>query len=271
MIGRAVSLMAGGLMAVTLTGCMASTQQEVQMGQQYSAQINQQLPIVRDAEVVRYINALGNSIAKHVDDRHLTWQFQVVNSREVNAFAVPGGFIYVNRGLIERSQNMSQLAGVLGHEIAHVTQRHSMKQMRDAERANAGMSLACVLTNVCQSQVVSTAVNVAGGAVFAGFSRSDESEADRVGIQHVVSAGIDPRGVPQMFRILLDERRSSPGSVNQFFATHPLEEDRIASTTAQIQQIPAQRRQGLRTDDQAFQSFKRRLMALPAAPATSSR
>ena len=111
------------------TACVPGTAEEVAMGNDYAQQIERQLPIVRDPEIVRYINVLGDSIARVVDNRELTWRFNVVDEAEINAFAVPGGHIYVNRGLIERTTNMSELAGVLGHEIAHVTQRHSMKQM----------------------------------------------------------------------------------------------------------------------------------------------
>src|SRR5688500_3421707 len=110
-----------GLVLVTATAaCGVSTQQEVQLGTEYSAQINAQLPIVQDAEINRYVNVLGDTIAKLADDRGIDYHFYIVNAPEINAFAVPGGFIYVNRGLIERTQSLSQLAGVLGHEIGHV-------------------------------------------------------------------------------------------------------------------------------------------------------
>ena len=258
---------AGAALAATLGGCMASTQQEVQMGQQYSAQIDQQLPIVRDPEVVRYINVLGDSIAKLSDDRGLDWQFQVVNSPEVNAFAVPGGFVYVNRGLIERADNLSQLAGVLGHEIAHVTERHSAEQMRDADRANVGVSLLCVLTNVCQSQAAATAIQLGGTAAFAKFSRDDEAEADRAGVRNMVRAGIHPKGIPEMFEQLMAERQRSPGAVDSWFSTHPLEEDRVRATRAQIAEIDPAILRGLTVDTKSFQTFKRRVKALPAATA----
>lgn len=259
-------LFAGAALAATLTGCLASTQQEVELGQQYSQQINQQLPLVRDSEVVRYINALGNSIAQQADDRSLSWQFYVVDSPDINAFAVPGGFIYVNRGLIQRAENLSQLAGVLGHEIGHVTERHSAKQMRDAERANVGVGVVCALFGACDNQAVGTAINVVGGATFASFSRQDEVEADRVGVQNMVRAGIDPRGIPAMFRILLEERRSSPAGVAGWFASHPLEEDRIRDTEAQIAQLDQASLRSLTTDTPEFQAFKRRVAALPASP-----
>src|SRR3954462_11204113 len=114
-------ILAGTLVAVTVAGCGVSTQQEVELGTQYMQQINQQLPIVQDPEINRYINVLGDSIARLTSRTDLTeanaWHFYVVDSKEVNAFAVPGGLVYVNRGLIERTTRMDQLAGVLGHEI----------------------------------------------------------------------------------------------------------------------------------------------------------
>lgn len=253
------------LLILVFSACAISTQQEVEMGQQYSAQINRELPIVRDPEVQRYINLLGETIARTADDRSLDWQFYVVDSREVNAFAVPGGFIYVNRGLIERTTEMSQLAGVLGHEIGHVTMRHSVKQMQAAQKANVGLSLACILTSVCESQVAGAAVQIGGGALFAKFSRDDEREADRAGIEFVMRAGIDPHGSPEMFRILLNERQRSPGSLDAWFRTHPLEEDRITETEGLIRNIPATRLRGLTQDTPQYQQFKRRLQGLPVA------
>ncbi len=256
------------VLALSSAGCAISTQQEVQMGTEYAQQINAQLPIVNDPEINRYINVLGDSIARLADDRGLQWQFFVVNSREVNAFAVPGGYIYVNRGLIERTRTMAQLAGVLGHEIGHVTERHSVEQMQKAQQANIGVTLACVLTRVCESQAAGAAINVAGGALFASFSRSDESEADAVGIRHVVRAGIHPKGVPEMFEILLSERQGGRGGVDTWFATHPLEEDRIAETQKRIAQIEPAILRGLTEDTQNYQAFKRRVASLPAPPPT---
>ena len=251
----------------TVAGCSVSTQQEVQMGAEYASQINQQLPIVQDPEINRYINVLGDSIARVSDDRDLDWHFYVVNSPEVNAFAVPGGYIYINRGLIERAEDMSQVAGVLGHEIAHVTRRHSVKQMQSAQKANIGVTLLCVLTpNVCNNQAAGAAINLGANAAFAKFSRDDEAEADESGVQYVTRAGIDPRGIPEMFEILLQERRTRPGGVDAFFATHPLEESRIDATRAQINQIAPTQLTRLASDSPGFRAFKQRLRSLPAAP-----
>jgi beta-barrel assembly-enhancing protease len=254
-------------LAVSLTACGVSTQQEVEMGAQYSQQINAQLPIVGDAEINRYINVLGDSIARLTGRDDITdWHFYVVDSKEVNAFAVPGGYIYVNRGLIERTQRMDQLAGVLGHEIGHVVRRHSIKQMQQQQGANIGVTLACVLTSVCNSQAGQAAIQVGGTALFARFSRSDENEADQEGIKNVVRAGINPKGIPEMFQILINERTSNPSGVESWFATHPMEEDRIAATSAIIAQIDPAILRSLATDSRNYQTFKSRLRSLPPSP-----
>ena len=262
--------MAGVALAVTLTACGVSTQQEVEMGQQYSAQINQQLPIVQDPEINRYLNLIGDSIARLTSRSDLTqanaWRFYMVDSKEVNAFAVPGGFVYVNRGLVERTQRMDQLAGVLGHEIGHVVRRHSIKQMQQQQGANIGVTLACVLTSVCNSQAGQAAIQVGGTAIFARFSRQDENEADEEGIRNTIRAGISPNGVPEMFQILINERKTNPSSVEGWFATHPLEEDRIAATRALIATYDPAIIRSLATDSRNYQTFRARVRSLPPSP-----
>jgi predicted Zn-dependent protease len=253
-------------LALTIAGCGVSTQQEIQIGQQNVQQINAQLPLVRDAEINRYINVLGDSLASLTSRADLPWTFFVVDSREVNAFAVPGGYIYVNRGLIERTTKLSQLAGVLGHEIGHVVQRHSVEQMEKAQGANIGVTLACVLTSVCNSQIAQIGIDAAGGLIFAKFSRDDEREADAVGIENVVRAGIHPSGVPEMFQILLNERERNPGGVELWFSTHPTEESRKNETQAVIDQINPAVLRTLTHDTPSYQAFKRRLQSLPAPP-----
>ncbi len=256
---------AGVLLA---TSCMASTQQEVQMGADYAAQIDQQLPLVRDPEIVRYINVLGDSIARVSDDRSLQWKFSVVDQPDINAFAVPGGYIYVNRGLIARAATMSELAGVLGHEIAHVTQRHSMEQMAKGQKAQIGAVGLCIaFPSFCNSGAGNAAIQYGGGALFAKFSRDDESEADRYGVTYVTRAGIDPRGMPSMFRTLLAERKTNPGALEAWFSSHPMEEDRVATTEAEISKISPTILRTLTRDTPAYQRFKSRLASLPQTPA----
>lgn len=256
------------VIAVTgsLLGCGISQQQEIQMGQQYAQQINAQLPIIQDPELNRYINVLGDSIAGLTSRKDLDWHFFIVDAQEVNAFAVPGGFVYVNRGLIQRADQMDELAGVLGHEIGHVVRRHTVKQMEKEQGANVGITLACILTSICSSQAAGAAINIAGGAVFARFSRQDEAEADAEGVKNTVRAGISPVGMVTMFQKLLEERKSRPGAVESWFLTHPLEEDRINAVQAMINQIPPSTLAQLGTDTRNFHAFKARLQSLPPSP-----
>jgi predicted Zn-dependent protease len=259
-------MLAGAALVLAVGGCGVSTQQEVQMGQQYAQQINAQLPIVTDPEVNRYLNVLGDSIATLTSRGSLDWHFYLVNSSEVNAFAVPGGFIYVNRGIVERADKLDQLAGVLGHEIGHVVMRHTVKQMQQAQKAYIGVTLACILTRVCESQVAQEAINVGGAAIFAKFSREDEAQADSVGISNVVRAGIDPHGIPEMFQKLLDERKRAPAGVEAWFATHPTEEDRIKDTERIIAHFDPAILRSLTQDTPNFHAFKERVQALPPPP-----
>jgi beta-barrel assembly-enhancing protease len=246
------------------SACGISTQQEVQMGQQEAANINRQLPLVTDPEANRYINLLGDQIASRTSRADLDWRFYIVDSREVNAFAVPGGFIYVNRGLIERTENMTELAGVLGHEIGHVVRRHTVRQMEKAQGANIGVTLACVLTNVCNSQIAQAGINIAGTAVFARFSRGDETEADVDAVSNTTRAGISPRGVVTMFEKLIAERKQGRSAVAGFFATHPGEEERIVAVQANINRIPAATLRGLTTNTTNYNNFRSRIRSLPA-------
>lgn len=252
---------------LTLLSCAVSQQQEVELGASTAAQVSAQLPLVKDAAVARYFTALGEQLVAVTDTRDLDWHFTVVDSKEVNAFAVPGGWVYVNRGLIERAATMSELAGVMAHEIGHVTRRHSVQQMQQAQGANVGLSLLCTLTKTCESGVSQAAINIGGTALFAKFSRTDEAEADAEAVATTVKAGISPLGIPAMFRTLLDERQRNPGAPDAFFATHPLEESRIEASEAQIAGYPASTLDRLARDSRAFQTFRTRLRSLPPSPA----
>jgi predicted Zn-dependent protease len=260
-------LIAGAVLSVTIAGCGVSTQQEVEMGAQGAQQVNAQLPIIQDPEVNRYLNVVGDSIARLTSRADLDWHFYIVNSNDFNAFALPGGFIYVNRGVIERSDKLDQFASVLAHEIAHVVLRHSVKQMEQMQGANVGVTIACVLTNICSSGAAQTGINVVGSAVFAKFSRDDEAQADAAGVEELVRTGINPNGMPEMFEKLLAERQSRPTGVETWFTDHPLEEDRVRATREQISRINPAVIRTLTQNTTSFNSFRARVRSLPAAPA----
>lgn len=265
---RSISRLATVAAVALLGACSSiSQQEEVQMGAQQAQQVSAQLPMLGDATVNAYVNSLGRSIANNTSRADLSWQFGVVNTEIINAFALPGGYIYVNRGVLSRASNESELAGVLAHEIEHVVQRHSLKQMEQAQGANIGVALACSLTNVCASQAAQAAIQVGGTAVFAKFSRGDEVQADEGGFNNVVRTGINPRGMLTFFQKLLAEEQQSGGSsaASSWFADHPGTQDRIADIQRMLSEN-ASRLTGLRNDSQAFVTMKRRLAQLPAAP-----
>ena len=248
-----------------IAACPASTHSEVEMGQEEAAAAVRYLPMVNDVEINRYINVLGDSLASLADTRDLEWHFYVVDSPEINAFALPGGFVFVNRGLIERVDSLDELAGVMGHEIGHVTMRHSVKLQQKEQLATLGTALGCVLTRMC-TPAASEAIGLSTGAAFSKFSRDAEHQADSVGMIYVVRAGIDPRGMTTMFEKLLAERRRNPEKLEAWFTTHPIEEDRISFTFTSIEQMDRKQLDALTRDTPNFRKFKKRFNALPPYP-----
>ena len=257
------------VLALLVAGCAVSEDQEVALGRQSADEINSQLPIVTDPAVSGYIQDLGESIAKTTSRADLDWHFYVVNTKQVNAFALPGGYIYVNRGLIESTDRLDELTGTLGHEIGHVIQRHSIKQMESAQKTNVGVAALCTLTNICQSGLGQAAVRVGGSALFARHSRLDELQADSEGVVNVIRAGYDPQGIPDLFQVLLKEREYQPTVVEGWFASHPLEEARIERARRLIAELGLEPGRRLLKDTPNFQEFKDRVAALPAGPPPS--
>jgi predicted Zn-dependent protease len=265
-----VRVAAGLTACVSLAACGGiSQQQEVELGAQQAQQVNAQLPMLQDATINAYVNSLGNALARTTSRADLDWHFAVVNTDVINAFALPGGYIYVNRGVLEQASNESELASVLGHEIEHVVRRHSVKQMEEVNNANIGVALACTLTNVCNNQVAAAAIQVGGSAYFAKNSRADEVQADDGGFETLIRAGINPRGMLTFFqKLLAEEQRSGGGNASSWFSDHPGTEDRI-SDIQRLLNANANKLSGLRTDSQGFQTMKRRLAQLPPAPRSS--
>lgn len=259
------------LLCTILGGCSVSQDQEVQIGQQNADQINQQLALVQDPAINDYITALGKRMADRTSRSNLDWHFYVVNAAEANSFALPGGFIYVNRGLIDLTSNESQLAGAIGHELGHVIERHGVKQMREQQNANIGVTALCALTNVCNSTLARAAIQVGGAAELARNSRHDEAQADSEAVVNTTRAGIDPHGVPDLFAALLRERQDRPTIVDGWFADHPFEESRIRHADALIQSLDPSQLQGLAVDSPDYHAMKARLAQLPAPPPARAR
>ncbi len=259
-----VLALTGSLATLPACATAISTQQEVQLGQEYAAQIARELPLVQDAQVVNYINQLGNQIAVIADPRGIRYSFYVVNAPEVNAFAVPGGHIYINRGLIERAENMSEVAGVLAHEVGHVVHRHGIDQVQRAQTANGVLSAVYgILLGRNPSGLEQVVIQGGGSAYFAGYSREAEREADATAVQYLMATGTHPQGLVTMFEKLMAERQQNPGAVERWFSTHPTTQERINNVQASISAIPQSSLRNLTTNTQAFTQFRNRVRGLP--------
>lgn len=263
---RAAVLVVG--IAMAMVACTVGDEQEKALGQEAAAQIDSAVPMIADDAANSYVTNLGTALATASDDRNRDWRFRIVNAEVLNAFALPGGFVYVNRGLIERATSSSELAGVLGHEIGHVLLRHSAERIEKQQKTNVGVSVVCGLTNICSSEAARVAIDVGGAALFARFSRRDELEADSAAVGIVSRAGYDPQGIATMFAKLLETRDQRPDMVEGWFASHPMEEDRIAAVVRVIRSSsPADGRKLVR-DDPTFHEFQARVRQLPPPPRT---
>ena len=241
-----------------------SVRQDAEIGRQAAADAERQLPMVRDGLVERYVNAIVDRLAEVAPGPRFDYRARVVNAADINAFSLPGGFIYVNRGLIEAVRSEGELAGVLAHEMAHVAQRHGTSQVTKAYGAQLGVGLlAGVLGG--RDHRLGMGEQIAGSlglnALFMKFSRNAENEADRVGAQMMARAGYDPLAMASFFDLLAAEQRRNPGSVEQFFSDHPSPRDRAANIRAQSARLG----RGRTTQVGGLQSVQARLDRMPAA------
>ena len=251
----AFARIAGSLLVLAALSCAPSVQQEVQIGNDYAAQIAREMPLISDGAATSLFTQAVSPLRRVAQRQDLAWDFHIVNSDQVNAFAVPGGHVYVFRGLIARAQHYDQFAGAVMHEIGHVDLRHSAEQMGQANAAKPG-------------QVDQAVVGVAGGAVFAKFSRDDEREADSMAVLGLTRASIDPSGITSMLQILQRLEQTEPGKVEQWFASHPMAAERVTNVQRIIGETPgatAMTRNG-RSDLSAYDQLRQRLAALPPAP-----
>ncbi len=249
----ALALCAGGATGVGAFS-LISVDQEVQIGRQAQAEIRQQIPEVRDRGVTAYVQSLGRTIAAHADGPRYPYSFSVANAREINAFALPGGPVWVHRGAILAAQNESQLAAIMAHEIAHIANRHAADRLSKGLATGVGLSLLdALLGNSRRAQIAEIGAAVAANATMAKFSRDDEREADEKGMLYLRRAGFDPRGMPELMRLLQAQQRRDPGSVELFFASHPSPADRLARLDSSARQMSSGRR-----DSRAFRSAQDR-------------
>ena len=225
-------------------GSVISPEYERRLGQLFLKQIRYFSDIVTDPEVESYIESIGYQLASHSDNTLQPYRFFVVNDRNINAFAGPGGMIGINSGVILNSANESELAAVMAHEIAHVTQRHlarMIEQHKQYSVPNAVAMVGAILLAVVNPEAGTAALaGVAGLNVQnqINFTRANEKEADRIGMQLLARAGHDPRAMPSFFEKLQQVSRYHQSSAPEFLRTHPLTTSRIADSRARAEEFP---------------------------------
>lgn len=242
--GPAVLLGLGGCSVNPATGqrqlTLLSEQQEIQMGKENDQQIVAQMGLYPDEEWQGYIQDLGSRLAAKSERPDLPWTFRVVDDPIVNAFALPGGYIYITRGILAHFNSEAQLVSVLGHEIGHVTGRHTVERVSKAQLASVGVGIAAVAGG-------GDLANLAGqglGLLFLKFSRDDEREADDLGLRYLTRGTYDPYEMPKVFNTL-DRISGAQGSrAPSWLATHPAPANRALRIQEQIGQLPAEQQAG---------------------------
>jgi predicted Zn-dependent protease len=235
---------------------LISIEKEWQLGAQLSQEVARQVRFNNDPAVNAYVDRVGRQIVANAPApfNRLPWGFHVVEDQSLNAFAIPGGHVYVHTGLIAGAGSASELAGVMAHEISHIVARHSTEQVSRQYGLNV---LAGLVLGQDPGALQQLAAQIVAGGALARFSREAEREADELGIQAMYQAGYDPRGMASMFRRLLAQRASNPGRVEQFFSTHPPTEERIRDAENRAASLAG--RQNLIVDEPQFQDVRRRV------------
>src|SRR5438093_2285037 len=204
---------------------LVSASQEIALGRDYDQQVAASIGIYPDSELQRYIQQFGARLAASSERPNLPWSFRVVDDPVVNAFALPGGFIYVTRGILAHLNSEAELAGVVGHEIGHVTARHTASRITKQQLAQVGLAVGSIASP--QLERYAGLASTALGVLFLKYSRNDESQADHLGLRYMRRGNYDPREMPNVFRML--DRVSaaqSGGRIPEWLATHPNPEHR---------------------------------------------
>ena len=237
---------------------MISEQKEIAIGKRYATEIDRSAKIIKDPVVNEYVNRVAQNVARN-SDLKIPLTVKVIDDPSINAFALPGGFLYVNSGLLQAANEEDQLAGVVAHEIAHVAARHWASQMTKATILQYAM-LPLIFTPMSLPVYIglSQGLNMGIPMAFLKFSRNDEAEADFLGIQYMYKAGYDPNAYVAFFGKIVQEQRRSPGSVPSVFLDHPPTAERIIKAEKEIQAILPKRNQYLVSTSE-FSDMKTRL------------
>jgi predicted Zn-dependent protease len=232
---------------------------EIKRGREYAQMVESSVKLIPDPVVNEYVNRIGQNLVRNSDAK-VPFTIKVIDSDEVNAFALPGGFFYVNSGLILAADEEAELAGVMSHEIAHVAARHAMRQMTRAQWANLG-TIPLIFVGGGIGYAARSAASIGLPLTFMQFSRGFEAEADYLGVEYMYKTGYDPQAYIAFFEKIQAKEKKKPGTLARAFSTHPQTPDRIENTQKEISTIlPAKENYLVSTSE--FDEVKARLAAL---------
>lgn len=244
-----------------------STEKEVRQGREAAAEVDRQAKFIEDPLITEYVNRVGQNIVLHSDAK-VPFTIKVIDSDEVNAFALPGGFFYVNKGLLLAADNEAELAGVMAHEIAHVAARHAVENQTKATLLEYAAIGGSIFLGGIPGMIYQNTAGIGLLGIFMKFSRAAEEEADKLGVQYMYAAGYDPGAMATMFEKLEAKNKKKPGFIARAFATHPAPPDRRASALALAARFPEHEEYVISSSE--FQRVKGRLLKLSNARAAAT-
>jgi predicted Zn-dependent protease len=244
-----------------------STEKEVKLGRELAAEVDREAKFIDDPLITEYVNRVGQNIVLHSDAK-VPFTIKVIDSDEVSAFALPGGFFYVNKGLILAADNEAELAGVMAHEIGHVAARHAMENQTKASLLEYAAIAGSIFIGGIPGMIYQNTAGLGLMGAFMKFSRGAEEEADRLGVQYMYAAGYDPNAMATMFEKLEAKNKKKPGLISRAFASHPAPPERRAAALALAARFPEREEYIISTSE--FQKVKARLLRLSNARASSS-
>jgi len=236
-----------------------SIEKEIGLGKQLASEVERQAKIINDPVIAEYVNRVGQNLVRNSDAK-VPFTIKVIDSEDVNAFALPGGFFFVNSGLILKADNEAELAGVMSHEIAHVAARHGTRQATRGEIAQLGM-IPLIFMGGWTGYGIYQAASVLVPIGFLKFSRGFESEADMLGLEYMYKAGYDPTAFVDFFEKIETLEKRKPGTIAKVFSTHPMTDDRIRAAQSNIQNLLKAKPEYVLTTSE-FSDIKTRLMAM---------
>jgi predicted Zn-dependent protease len=237
-----------------------SIEKEIAIGKQMAQEVERQAKIVDDPITAEYVNRIGQNLVRNSDAK-VPFTIKVIDAEEINAFALPGGFFFVNTGVITQADNEAELAGVMAHEIAHVAARHGMKTATKADLIRYGSIPLMILSGGWAGFAIYQGAQLAVPMGFLSFSRANEAEADKLGLEYMYHTGYDPNSFVDFFEKVQAQEKRKPGSVSKLFSSHPPTQDRIKSAQDNIQKYLKERPEYV-VNTSEFNDVKARVMGM---------